>query len=245
MNRYLVRTLAVTALMGPLLVGCSARNWKDPCWPERYNHQARKSVVDAFAPQVQNGHVLDQTVWNYMFNNGTDELNGYGRYKLDYMVRRRPAPDPHVFVQTAQDLTYDPADPDRLADARRELDQKRIATIQKYLNAQTVGRPMQFEFAIHDPFPVGASSAYAAGNRRVATSPTTTGVLGTSTGGGSMGFGQTGQVSPASGQGSNTGAGGASAPGGSSGQPQGNSGNQGAGSGTGSGPNSGNGPSPY
>ena len=76
------------------------------------NFTARREVVDAIAPQVQNGHVLDQTVWNYMFAAGTDELNGVGMAKLDYIVRMRPAPDPQIFVQTAQDVFYDPAQPD-------------------------------------------------------------------------------------------------------------------------------------
>ena len=85
MNRNLARTLAAAvALAGPFIAGCqNFRQRVDPCWPERYNRTARKEVVDAFAPQVQNGHVLDQTIWNYMFENGSDELNGYGRYKLD------------------------------------------------------------------------------------------------------------------------------------------------------------------
>jgi hypothetical protein len=134
------------------------RNAVDPCWPERYNHTARKEVVDAFAPQVQNGHVLDQTIWNWMFVTGTDELNGAGMYKLDYMIRRRPLPDPNVFLQTAHDVTFSVQEPDKVAELRRDLDQKRVAAIRTYLNAQTVGRPMAFDVAIHDPYPVGAAA---------------------------------------------------------------------------------------
>jgi hypothetical protein len=184
MNRYLARTLTTTGLAAAMLTGCERyRNAVDPCWPERYNYTARKEVVDAFAPQVQNGHVLDQTIWNYMFAAGTDELNGVGTAKLDYIVRMRPAPDPQIFVQTAQDVYYDAAQPDKLPEARRELDQKRVAAIQRYLNAQTVGRPMTFEFAVHDPYMVKAPAAYAVGSSRMATTAATTGVLGNITGG--------------------------------------------------------------
>jgi len=184
MNKFLARTLATTGLAATVLTGCERyRNAVDPCWPERYNFTARKEVVDAFAPQVQNGHVLDQTIWNYMFNTGTDELNGVGTAKLDYIVRSRPAPDPNIFVQTAQDVYYDPNQPDKLAESRRDLDQRRVAAIQRYLNAQTVGRPMYFEFAVHDPYMVKAPGSYAAGSAKMATTATTTGVLGNLTGG--------------------------------------------------------------
>lgn len=202
MKKHLARTLVAVALVGPWAAGCNRyRDRVDRCWPERYNKTARKSLVDAFAPQVQNGQVLDQTVWNYFFETGTDELNGYGRSKLDYMVRRRPEPDPNVFVQTAHDLPYDAAMPDKQAEVRRELDIKRVASVQRYLNAQTVGRPFRFELAIHDPFMVGANSSMARGNARFATAPTTTGVLSQGSGGDQ---GQAaGQQGAAQGQGQN------------------------------------------
>src|SRR5258707_15513453 len=111
MNKYMARMFAAVGLVASLLTGCANyRDWVEPCWPERYNTTARREVVEAFAPQVQNGHILDQTIWNYMFDAGTDELNGYGKYKLDYVVRRRPAPDANVFLQTAHDVVYNPAE---------------------------------------------------------------------------------------------------------------------------------------
>src|SRR3954454_15664631 len=33
----------------------------DRCWPDRYTNLAQRSVNHSFAPQVLNGHVLDQT----------------------------------------------------------------------------------------------------------------------------------------------------------------------------------------
>src|SRR5438477_7172793 len=88
----------------------------DPCWPERYNYKARQEVVSAFAPQVQNGHILDQTLYNSAFEAGTDKLTEGGREQLDVIVRRRPLPDPRVFLATARDVGFDAANPDRLVD---------------------------------------------------------------------------------------------------------------------------------
>jgi hypothetical protein len=187
MNRNLARMLLAAA--GLIVVtasnGCvSYRNLVDPCWPERYNHTARRDVVDVFAPQVQNGHVLDQTIWNYMFVTGRDELNAQGRFKLDYMIRRRPQPDSNIFLQTAHDLQYNAQDPDRFAENRRDLDQRRAASIRQYVNAQTVGRPMAFEIAVHDPFEVGANAEYAKGSQKLVNAASQTGPLGALTGGG-------------------------------------------------------------
>src|SRR6266446_6374697 len=101
MNRRTAWMLA--AGLAGAAAGCVPyRNMVDPCWPQRYNYTARREVVEAFAPQVQNGHVLDQTIWNYHFDEGSDQLNGMGLAKLDYMVRRRPAPDPSIYLATAR-----------------------------------------------------------------------------------------------------------------------------------------------
>jgi hypothetical protein len=179
MKRYLTHMLVAVGAASPLLAGCSNyRNWVDPCWPERYNNTARREVVQSFAPQVQNGHILDQTVWNYMFEAGTDELNGYGKEKLDFYVRQRPAPDPNVFLQTAHDVPYSPTEPERLGEARRELDLKRVQSIQRYLSAQMVGRPMTFDVAIHDPYPVGETATFAAGSFRLANAASASGPAG-------------------------------------------------------------------
>src|SRR5438132_11858905 len=84
----------------------------DPCYPERYWYASRQNVHAAFAPQVRNGHVLDQTVWNYFFEEGTDRLHMKGQAELAYMARRRPCPDPCIFLQTAEDIAYNQAKPE-------------------------------------------------------------------------------------------------------------------------------------
>jgi hypothetical protein len=123
----------------------------DCCYPQRYWYTSRMAVNAAFAPQVQNGHVLDQTVWAHHFEPGTDRLTYGGLQHLAYLARRRPQPDCTVYLQTANDLPYDPACPDHYAGARQELDQRRAAAVQKFLVANTAGRPMEFNILIHDP----------------------------------------------------------------------------------------------
>jgi hypothetical protein len=158
--------LGTCALTG--MIGCAEYyDVVDPCYPQRYMYMSRKEYKAAFAPQVFNGHVLDQTIWNRHFDTGTDRLNPAGQEHLAYIARRRPAPDCLVFLQTAQDVPldpkypdrtgYDPATPDKFAEIRADLDQKRIVAIQKFLTAQTTGM-LSFKIEVHDPAEVGLSA---------------------------------------------------------------------------------------
>jgi hypothetical protein len=132
--------------------GCYAyRDCVDPCYPERYWASSTALVHEAFAPQVHNGHVLDQTVWNWQFEPGTDRLTAGGLEHLAYLARRRPHPDPCVYLQTAQDVVYDPSIPERMQVARQELDLKRKVAIERFLIAQTGGKGVDFQIMIHDP----------------------------------------------------------------------------------------------
>jgi hypothetical protein len=187
-----------------LLAGAFGCNWwgiesysdlVDPCYPQRYNNEARKEVIAAVAPQMANGHVLDQTVWNSNFEAGTDKLTPGGLAKLGELARRRPAPDPVVYVQTAQDVPYDTANPDRFTQARKELDQKRADAVQKYLMAYAGPRGGSFQVLIHDPSEVGMSAlpagqtiqrsnAGAVGVLPIGSGTTTSGGAGAATGGG-------------------------------------------------------------
>lgn len=144
---------AVTAA-GLMSAGCHTGEWNwhgDPCWPDRYANEARAAVVASFQPQVDNGHVLDQTIWNMHFDYGTDKLNGEGMDKLDQLSRRRPNPDSRLFLQTARDIAYDSEKPGDYAAKRVELDSKRVVAIQKYLKATLTGRETVFDVQIHDP----------------------------------------------------------------------------------------------
>jgi hypothetical protein len=154
MKGFMAKSLAGLTLASGLVATCGCRQegkCVDPCYPERYTYVARQEVVSAFAPQVQNGHILDQTIWNYHFEPGKDDLNIGGRDHLDGLMRRRPHPDARIYLATARDIGFDPLNPDKFVEFRRELDDKRAAAIQKYMTAQTAGRPMQFEVVVHDP----------------------------------------------------------------------------------------------
>jgi hypothetical protein len=140
--------------------GCCYRDVVDPCWPQRYNYVARQEVNGAFAPQVQNGHVLDQTVWNYHFEAGTDKLTAGGLEDIAYIARRRPCPDGVVYIQTAQDVLYDAANPKQLTEMREALNAKRVAAVENFLTAQTVGRSVAFQVLVHDPAETGISGPY-------------------------------------------------------------------------------------
>jgi len=161
MNGFIAKGMLLASLVGGLglVGGCETyRNLVDPCYPQRYDYMARQEVCQSVVPQVNNGHILDQTVWNHHFEAGTERLTPGGMDHLAYLARRRPAPDTTIFLQTAQDLTYDPANPTQFADARRTLDAKRAQAIQNFLGAQTADRPLPFEVVVHDPTWVGMSA---------------------------------------------------------------------------------------
>lgn len=139
--------------------GYNCNDLYDRCWFVRYSSLAHRSVNRAMTPQVQNGHVLDQTVWNHMFEPGTDVLNPMGQAHLQYISRRRPEADRTVYLATALDLKYDPACPERFCGARQELDSLRVAAVQKYLVGLNCGRCPDFQVLVHDPADVTLHSA--------------------------------------------------------------------------------------
>ncbi len=141
----------VKATCGHDRTGYSCLDLYDRCWFQRYNNLAHRAVNRAMTPQVQNGHVLDQTIWNHMFEPGTDQLNGLGIAHLQYISRRRPEVDRTLYLATAMDLPYDANFPERYAGARQELDSLRVAAVQKYLIGLNAGRCQDFQILVHDP----------------------------------------------------------------------------------------------
>jgi hypothetical protein len=132
----------------------------DPCYPERYEYLSRQEVHDALTPQVRNGHVLDQTVWNYHFEEMTDRLTPGGQEHLKYLARRRPMPDPMIFVQTSEDVPYVQDRSEDFPARRAALDQKRVDAVRRYLIAQTAGgQPVPFEVMVHNPPDPGIAGA--------------------------------------------------------------------------------------
>src|SRR5262245_9321652 len=77
MNGFITRARTVLCGVGLLATvqGChSYYDLVDPCYPQRYWYTSRQAVNEAFAPQVQNGHILDQTIYNWMFEPESDKL---------------------------------------------------------------------------------------------------------------------------------------------------------------------------
>src|SRR5262245_50452057 len=120
MNGFMKTVARIVAGAGTAaLVGCYAHSdFVDNDWPYHYNQIARHSVIDAFNAQANNGHVLDQTIWNWHFESEVDmqtgerrptaRLHPAGMTHLMYLIRRTPAPDFNIYLQTAQDIPYDP-----------------------------------------------------------------------------------------------------------------------------------------
>jgi hypothetical protein len=166
MNGFIPKTVAGLALAAGFGLGCANyRQCVDPCWPQRWNEMARSSVRETFNAQAMNGHILDQTVWDYYFaadkeGKVGDTLNEAGRARLDYMARRRPVPDLHVYLQTAQNVPYAGNAPERTIAARQEIDQKRIQAVQAYLSTRLspAGINTPVEVTVFDPAAAGMAA---------------------------------------------------------------------------------------
>ena len=148
----IIRKVALGSCLGgsiALVAGCvpEYRELVDPCWPERYNYQARQSIREAFNAQAANGHMLDQTIWNEHFEAGTAKLTKGGEEHLWYLVRRQPAPDPMVFVQWAHDAKMN-------AEA---ISESRRSTVADYLTKAAAARKqaVTFDVAVRDFAPPG------------------------------------------------------------------------------------------
>jgi hypothetical protein len=175
MNGFITRSTIGLILCAGMstLVGCNCyRDLVDPCWPERYDSMARHSVRDMAFVQTEKGHILDQTIWNWMFEVDpktgfvTDRLNGAGIEQLKYISRHLPAPDGQLFLQTAQDISYvNGIAPDRLVAQRTDLNERRIASIQRFLATQSVLHPASYTVAIHDFAPPGLPANPIAGTK--------------------------------------------------------------------------------
>jgi hypothetical protein len=146
------------ALAGCCGTDCSYDDLVDPCYPQRYEAAARREVNEAMAPQMMNGHVLDQSVVDSYFEAGTDKLTPGGQEHLKYIARRRPHADPVVFLQAAQDVVYDPAHPEAYVKARMELTDKRSQAVMAFLGAYTAGAPQAFRVVVHDAPEPGQSA---------------------------------------------------------------------------------------
>src|SRR5437588_778116 len=124
MKGVITKTLLTVCGASLLAAAGGCYGYKDlvePCYPDRYEFMAREEVKTALGAQVQNGHILDQTMRGYFFEPGTAKLTPGGVNQLIYLVRRRPAPDPVIYLQSATvgtDVVYDAANPQVMAEKR-------------------------------------------------------------------------------------------------------------------------------
>ena len=181
--------------------GCFGyRDVVDPYYPKRYNVDARNSVRAALAPQVSNGNVLDQTVWDFHFETGKPELNAMGKDHLKRLARRRPVAQEVIFLQVAQN-------PDENAN-NKELNKARSENIKTYMTkiSQDKVHP-EFQVVLHDPAEVSGSGIEAAriigGKQSGVSGVFTNGQSGSSSGGSNTG--SSGSGSGTSGSSSGTG----------------------------------------
>lgn len=119
----------------------------DPCYPQRYIYEARALTREPLETQAHNGLVLEHTLWNHHFEAGTDKLTPGGKMLIDRWMRRRPAANPDIFLQTAMDLPEPPAKPngggtdavvhedkdESCAARRNKLNDARRKAVEKYL----------------------------------------------------------------------------------------------------------------
>jgi hypothetical protein len=190
------------------------RNAVDVSWPDRYNYAARESVLAPFAQQVATGHFIDQTLWNWYFEPGSDKLTAGGIDKLDALSRETPAADPRLYLQTARDIIPTQDNMDKVAAMREDLNARRAAAIKKYMTSQP-GAPVAYEVYVHDSPVPGIYSPFGmaafAGMRGGYKGGIVAGASGGGTGGGAAGQGQAPLVSQTT---NNAPGGGGGAPGG-------------------------------
>ena len=186
------------------ITGCFGyRDVVDPYYPKRYSVEARNSVRASLAPQVSNGNVLDQTVWDFHFETGKPELNAMGKDHLKRFARRRPAAQEVIFLQVAQN-------PDENAN-NKELNKARSENIKTYMTkiSQDKVHP-EFQVVLHDPAEVSGSGIEAAriigGKQSGVSGVFTNGQSGSSSGGSNSGQSSSGSGSSGSSSGTgNTG----------------------------------------
>jgi hypothetical protein len=172
--RRIIQAASAAAILTTVLgsVGCAHqkdrtledcyRNYWDESWPDRYDYAARQSVLAPFSQQAFNGHFLEQTLWNWYFDPGTDHLTAGGIQKLDTIARMTPMPDPKIFIQTARDIPASMETPERSAAQRDDLNARRAAAVKRYMSTQPGLIPVAYEVYITDAPVPGIFSAFAA-----------------------------------------------------------------------------------
>ena len=151
MKGFIKQAAVLTCFSAALfaVLGCEHyRTLVDPCYPERYNAQARQSVRDMHNAQSAQGHKLDQTIWNNHFEKdantgeGSAVLNEAGKELLRQIARRQPWPDHQLWLQFGHDVK----EPNR-----RNVTTLREVAIRNFLEANTQhANGKAYNIEIHD-----------------------------------------------------------------------------------------------
>jgi hypothetical protein len=144
--------------------GCcgSYNDLVDPCYPQRYNCMSRAEVDAPLAAQARNGLILDQTLFVHHFAAGSENLLPGGQALLARVARRRPFPEPEVFIQAAQapyDFEYTTGKEDEALGRQQELNEKRREATLAFL--RRVRPDVPFTVTIHKPSSIGMSAREA------------------------------------------------------------------------------------
>src|SRR5262245_8450230 len=98
-------------------------------WPQPYIEATRMAVREPFVIQAQNGLMLEQTIWNYHFEYGTDRLHPSCVAFLDRMSRRPAEPVLQLFLQTARDIRFFAERPKDYKKDQADLNTRRIKAV--------------------------------------------------------------------------------------------------------------------
>jgi len=152
------------------LTGCygTYNDLVDPCYPERYNCQARAEVQSRIAMQSKNGLDIEQTLYNYHFKPNSADIAPSGQNLLTRVATRRPSAFKEVFVQNSfdavTDANFDPATAGATADKIRELNKNRRDAVLAFLNSRSPAMADNTPWKVEISFPsrVGMYSREAA-----------------------------------------------------------------------------------
>ena len=125
--------------------------------PGDYTRSARYSINRQLEVQTLEARVLTHTLWNYHFQEDSDELRASGRAQLDRLARRFPHGIPEVFVQSAHDFRLEEDTLDNYFARRKQLNTLRTQTVSDYLQRVAAGQTVAIQ--IHDRPTVGMSGA--------------------------------------------------------------------------------------
>ena len=143
---------------GLACVAASDANAKDPRFVYRqeiYTRCAKSSINTALEAQSMKALTLSRTLWNYNFQEDSDELRLSGREQLDRMARRFPYGFPEVFVQSAHDFQISDGGLDAYFERRSELNDLRAKAVSEYLRRIMQNQTVAVQ--IHDRPTVGMS----------------------------------------------------------------------------------------